>query len=163
MTHITRRRKVHCPYVRALQYLNRYLARLGWSERSNVVRLRLRVPIGAAGAGLGLGIEKDAIATLERASEHHGLDERIDVRWKLENERGPFPTFGGWLRIEAEAPKACTLTLDGKYDPPLGVAGKVFDAAFGQRIAEATAGQLLEEIGDSIELEYVQDEPHLSR
>jgi len=55
------------------------------------------------------------------------------------------------------------LTLEGKYEPPLGVAGKVFDAALGWRIAEATTRLLLKEIGDWIELGFVQDEPHLSQ
>ncbi len=162
MTHISHRREVHCPYVRAMHYLDRYLAHLGWSERSTVVTLPLRVPIGP-GASLGLAIEKEAIATLEQMSQHVGLERRIAVTWRAEHEQEPFPIFTGTLGLEAATPKACALTLDGTYEPPLGIAGKVFDAALGRRIAEATAEQLLKEIGGSIELGYVQDEPHLSR
>jgi len=163
MRHISQRREVHCPYVRALLYLDRYLAHIGWSERSTVVTLRLRFPIGPDDAGLGLAIDKEAIAMLERSSKHLGLEQRIAVTWRPELEQEPFPTFTGTLALEAATPKACALTLDGTYEPPLGIAGKVFDAALGRRIAEATAEQLLKEIGGFIELGYVQDEPHLSR
>ena len=163
MTHISRQREVHCPYVRALQYLDRYLARLGWSEQSTVVSLPLRVPFGPGGAGLGLALEKAAIATLARTLKHVGLEQRIAVTWRPESEQEPFPTFSGALALEAATPKACVLTLEGTYEPPLGIAGKIFDAALGRRIAEATAEQLLREIGSAIELDYVQDEPHLSR
>jgi hypothetical protein len=149
--------------VRALHYLDRYLAHLGWSERSNVVTLRLRVPLGVPDPGLDLAIDKEVVAQLERSSKHRGLEERIGVAWQPEKEQEPFPKFNGSLSLGAATPKASALTLDGDYDPPLGVAGKIFDAVFGRRIAEATAEQLLKEIGDFIELGYVQDEPHLSR
>jgi hypothetical protein len=110
-----------------------------------------------------MAIDKGAIAMLERTSKHVGLEQRIAVTWRPELEQEPFPTFTGTLALEAATPKACALVLDGTYEPPFGVAGKVFDAAVGRRIAEATAEELLKEIGGFIELGYVQDEPHLSR
>jgi hypothetical protein len=80
-----------------------------------------------------------------------------------EHVEEPFPRFDGALSLEAASPKATTLTLEGRYEPPLGGAGKLFDAALGHRIAEATARELLKEIADRIELGFAQDEPHLSR
>jgi hypothetical protein len=163
LTEIKQRLEVHCPYVRALEYVDRYLSHLGWSDRSHVVTLRLRVPLGASDAGKGLALDKEVIASLDRLPQPRRLEERIAVTWEPQDAHEPFPKFDGTLSLEAASPKACFLTLEGKYEPPLGVAGKVFDAALGRRIAEATARLLLKEIGDWIELGFVQDEPHLSQ
>jgi hypothetical protein len=161
MTHITHRLEVHCPYVFALRYFDQYFLHLGWSERSPSVELPLRVPL--AGLGLkDLAVEKTVLATFEHSPEHRGLENKINVRWRPEDD-APYPTFDGTLSLAAATPKASVLTLDGEYEPPLGTAGKVFDAAIGHRIAEATAHELLKEIGDRIELSYLQDEPHHAR
>ncbi|HEY5096125.1 MAG TPA: hypothetical protein VII69_13495 [Candidatus Eremiobacteraceae bacterium] len=163
MTQIVQRLEIHCPYVRALQYFNGYLAHLGWTEQSNVVPLHLNVPLGPLGIGQGMALEKEVIATFERSPKHRGLEDTIAVTWRPEEANAPFPTFDGSLSLRAGTPKSCVLFLEGGYEPPFGVAGKVFDAALGHRIADATAIQLLKEIGESIELSFVQDEPHLSR
>jgi len=163
LTEIKQRLEVHCPYVRALEYLDRYLSHLGWSDRSHMVVLRLRVPLGPSDAGKGLSLDKEVIASLDRSAQPRGLEERITVTWAPQDAHEPFPKFDGTLSLEAATPKACFLKLEGKYEPPLGVAGKAFDTALGRRIAESTAHLLLKEIADWIELAYVQDEPHLSR
>ena len=163
MTTIKEHVEVHCPYVRALHYVDTYLAHLGWSEHSHSVMLRLRVPVGPPVGGQGLALDKGVIATLSRSPQHRALEDRIGVAWQADVEGEPFPRFDGALSLEAASPKASTLTLEGRYDPPLGAAGKLFDAALGHRIAEATARELLKEIADRIELGFAQDEPHLSR
>jgi hypothetical protein len=53
--------------------------------------------------------------------------------------------------------------LEGGYEPPLGAIGKAFDAAIGHKIAESTADDLLNVIGERIEHDFATDEPHLSR
>ena len=163
MTTIKEHAEVHCPYVRALHYVDVYLAHLGWSEHSQSVPMRLRVPVGPSSEHQGLAIDKGVVATLSRSPQHRALEDRIGVTWQPDVEGEPFPRFDGALSLEAASPKASILTLEGRYEPPLGMAGKIFDAAFGHRVAEATARELLKEIADRIELGYVQDEPHLSR
>jgi hypothetical protein len=155
--------EVHCPYVRALHYVDAYLAHLGWSEHARSVMLRLRVPVGPRVGVQGLALDKGVIATLSRSPKHHALEDRIGVTWQPDVDGEPFPRFDGALSLEAATPKASILTLAGKYEPPLGGAGKLFDAALGHRIAQATARELLKEIADRIELGFAQDEPHLSR
>jgi len=163
MTTIKEHVEVHCPYVRALHYVAAYLAHLGWSEHSQSVSLRLRVPVGPSSEHLGLAIDKGVVATLSRSPQHRVLEDRIGVTWQPDVDGEPFPRFDGALSVEAASPKASTLALEGRYEPPLGAAGKIFDAVLGHRIAEATARELLKEIADRIESAYVQDEPHLSR
>jgi hypothetical protein len=46
------------------------------------------------------------------------------------------------------------LELSGTYEPPLGLAGMVFDAVLGQRIAQETARELLRKLAATIETQY---------
>jgi hypothetical protein len=50
------------------------------------------------------------------------------------------------------------LVLDGSYEPPLGSAGRIFDAVVGRRIAHATAADLLTHMRDYIEISYRETE-----
>ncbi len=76
---------------------------------------------------------------------------RTSISWEPDGG-GPFPQFVGEMRIErAELPYDCVLLLDGAYDPPLGVAGELFDAVAGRHIARMSARNLLDEIAIIIE------------
>jgi hypothetical protein len=67
---------------------------------------------------------------------------------------GPFPSFLGFLGIEAEAdPKTCTLVLEGNYDPPFGVVGDVIDAVAGRKVARSTVRELLRVLAHALEVE----------
>lgn len=57
----------------------------------------------------------------------------------------------GW---EAVSRSTGLPTLSGKYDPPFGPLGVVFDAMLGHRIAAATADALLQDIKQFIESDY---------
>jgi len=64
------------------------------------------------------------------------------------------PRFAGTLSAGEKDPGATTLTLEGAYTPPLGVAGAAFDLVAGRKIASATAHGLLEDIKEFIESDY---------
>ncbi len=63
----------------------------------------------------------------------------------------PTPGFTGTLTLSAgEDYSETELELDGRYDPPGGVAGRAFDELVGRRIAHATLSALLSGVGDDL-------------
>ena len=58
------------------------------------------------------------------------------------------------LQAEPTSASACILSVAGTYDVPGGVAGQLFDAVVGVRIAHGTLDQLLEKFRDAIEEDY---------
>jgi hypothetical protein len=64
------------------------------------------------------------------------------------------PSFAGTLSGESLEDGKSHLTLAGKYDPPFGPMGAVFDAILGHRIAAATAQTFLQDIKQFVESDY---------
>lgn len=107
-------------------------------------------------------LERDAIVTLTPAHRPQDMTPRYSVHWQSAAQ-GPYPVFDGVLSVEAgEDYDAFRLALDGTYQPPLGLAGKAFDAVIGNRIAEQTARELLAEMGGAME-SRVNDEEAAKR
>ena len=133
---------VETPFSRAADFVERFF--IDATGEDGQATLRLSAP----GAGLGLdsfAIGHDVIASFRR---HKGSDESIvfDLHWESA-DGGPYPIFDGTLTVaEDETYESCRLILDGSYTPPGRVAGAVFDAALGSRIANATAKELLEQM-----------------
>lgn len=162
MTHLNRDRSLRCPYVRAVAYFDRFLLRLPSSERGQGRDLRLRVPLHVLGLPGELALDRDVVATFEPLADPKGLQHGVSIGWTPAGDPS-FPTFRGTLQIAAATPKSSVLALEGDYEPPLGALGKAFDAAIGRRIAESTADELLKTICEKIELDYMTEEPHISR
>lgn len=104
--------------------------------------------LSAPGAGLGVNgfaLAHDVVVSFRR---HPGPNETIvfEVHWESA-DGGPFPVFDGQLIVaEDEDYENCRLILEGSYTPPGKVAGAAFDAVLGQRIAAATAKELLDRV-----------------
>jgi len=162
MTHLNRSKTLTCPWVRAIAYFDRYLTGLPQSERAQGRELRLRVPLASLGLPGQFAIDQDVVMTFAPLTDPQGLDHGISVGWTPVGN-ATLPTFRGSLRITAEKAKSSVVVLDGQYEPPLGALGKLFDAAVGRRIAEATADELLKTIAERIELDYMTEEQHISR
>ncbi len=60
---------------------------------------------------------------------------------------------------EDETYESSRLILEGKYTPPGWVAGAVFDAVLGSRIADASAKELLERMRSFLLAGYEETEP----
>lgn len=137
MTKLTSREFVACPYPAAEAYLDEEL-------RANGDRpLTLHVlPEGLTGVDLAKAVD----ATVAPGDAPGAWS----VTWRPHGG-GPFPTFRGELRLvldgEMETP---VLELTGEYEPPFGVAGKIFDAVAGSRVAAATGKALLIDVADRI-------------
>lgn len=107
-------------------------------------------------------LERDAVVTLVPAHRPQDMTPRFTVHWEPA-EPGPYPVFDGVLTVEAgDDYDVFRLALEGTYQPPLGLAGKAFDAVFGNRIAEQTARELLAEIAGVVEAR-VRDEEAAKR
>lgn len=153
---------MNCPWVRAIAYFDRYLAGLPESARAQGRELRLRVPLGSLGLPGELAIDKDVVTSFAPLADPRGLEHGVSIGWTPVGNSA-LPVFRGSLRITAESHKSSLVELDGDYEPPLGSVGKFFDAAIGRRIAEATGDELLKTIAERIELDYITEEPHISR
>lgn len=58
-----------------------------------------------------------------------------------------FPAFGATLTVRP-AGEDTDLVLEGSYEPPLGIIGRLFDRVVGQRLAARTMDALLAELAD---------------
>lgn len=135
---------VLCPFDQVPKAAEAYIASLAVEDGLHVVPLRVTVG--------DLIIERLADLKLSLAREYAGY-EIMDIRWRPHGG-GPYPVFRGTLSVEEGVGNFCRLDLDGSYVPPLGVAGAVFDAVVGHRIAVNAARQLLDEIKTGFELAF---------
>lgn len=133
---------VQIPFAQAADLVERFF--LSSNPENGIATLRLSAP----GAGLGIdsfAVGHDVIASFRRRK---GPNQTIvfDLHWESASG-GPYPIFNGTLTVaEDESYENCRLILEGSYTPPGSVAGAVFDAALGSRIADATAHELLDRI-----------------
>lgn len=147
---------VTVPLTRAAGLLERFLSERVPPE-THAARLELSVP------DLPIDLERAVSATFERVGPAWGWNDTVRVSWRPEGG-GPFPDFDGTLKVVPdEGYSTCWLALDGTYVPPGGIAGKVFDAAVGARIAHATARRLLDQIKIEIEATFEREEREKTR
>ncbi|MBV8600778.1 MAG: hypothetical protein JO359_04350 [Candidatus Eremiobacteraeota bacterium] len=130
---------VRTPFAQAADLVENFF--VGQAEKDGTIVMRLAAP----GGGLGLrafSVEHDVTATFRR---ERGPSETIVFALHWESaDGGPFPIFDGTLTVaQDEDYGTCRLILEGSYTPPGWVAGAVFDAVVGSKIAEATARELL--------------------
>lgn len=152
MSRLYQSRLVNCPYNRARQLLEETLAPAVASERPEP--LRLRMPL-VAGAG---ELERDVAVSYSRGSDPMHFDQPWKVHWQPIGG-GPYPVFEGTLTVRADEDyDTCSVELQGHYDPPLGAAGKLFDAVAGARIANATAREFLRSVGEALETRHRAEE-----
>jgi hypothetical protein len=99
-----------------------------------------------------------AVVRLEPAPRPEDMTPRYRVHWEAA-EGGPYPAYDGELLIGADNDyDTFWLLSDGTYTPPGGIAGQVFDAVAGHRIAGAVARNLLIEIRVAIETLFAAQE-----
>jgi hypothetical protein len=111
------------------------------------------------------GFSEPAIITLTAVHHPGDMTPHYDVHWKAEGG-GAFPVFHGRLTVEADEDyNSFWLAIDGSYDPPGGLAGKMFDAVVGHRFAVETTRNLLSAMRDAAEATYRREEeskPHFA-
>ena len=94
---------------------------------------------------LGLGVLRAHVTArahvVEDATDAARRHDALDVRWEPESSL-PLPTFSGEMRVRPKFEQT-ELRLVGRYEPPLGPVGEVFDLIAGHAIAAGTARELL--------------------
>jgi hypothetical protein len=135
---------VHCPFDHVPAAADAYIASLPQHDGRAVVALR--VAIG------DVVVERRADLTLTHSHAYSGY-EIMAIGWQA-HDGGLYPVFRGTLCVEDGTGNFCRIDLDGTYVPPLGIAGAVFDAVAGHRIAVEAARQLLDEIRIGLEFAF---------
>ena len=157
MGNIHERRCVGIPFEHASEYLDRYMHDVIWDGAGHLV-LSVVVPVERLGFDRRIEISKAVTVRFSPATEDGSADHMTAISWEPEG-RGPFPQFNGCIGLQPDQlPEHCQLVLDGEYDPPLGIAGDVFDAIVGKHIARMTIRNLLDEIAISMEMSYASSE-----
>lgn len=139
ITHVFQQVEVDCPFRWAQPYFERSLS---GGHSPQIVRLRATL---YKSGPLPIALHGDAIVTCVPAPNRLRLYPCWTVRW-TPAAGGPYPDFEGTLTLRGGSePATSRLEISGDYQPPLGAAGRAFDAALGSRIASATARGLLED------------------
>jgi hypothetical protein len=151
MSDVIETRLIACPYSQARRYLASAITSQGTRGKPSIMRLRVKIP-GE------LNVEKDVAVTFAPATDPRHFDQPWRVHWEP-SPPGPYPVFDGTLTVRsAEDYDSAILELSGRYEPPLGSLGKIFDAAIGHHLAQATARDLLAAIGDRMEAAFQRQE-----
>jgi hypothetical protein len=139
---------VECPTFYALHHAERFFTLRRRDHTPGMLTLRvdlssLKLP--------GSSQARHDVRVRHELREIQGK-KQLALAWDPEDQT--VPRFAGTLTAGEKAPGETTLTLEGGYEPPLGVAGKAFDLVVGRKIALATARALLDDLKQFIELDY---------
>ena len=137
---------VRAPAGFALAFLNTYVRDLAGADGDSILPMRYTLTQLA-----GLTLEREVTVRVEYVMQPSG-DAELTICW--EPDASLFPSFCGTMLAHATGADTCDLKLDGTYDAPGGVAGQLFDAVVGVRIAQGTLDQLLAQFRDAIEADY---------
>jgi hypothetical protein len=136
---------VKAPCGFAIAFLNTYVREAAGDADGN---LPMRYTVTQLA---GLTLERDVTVRVD----YHALpDEGAHLHICWEPDASLFPSFAGTLHANATGDTTCTLLLAGTYDVPGGMAGQLFDAVIGVRIAHGSLEQLLEQFREAIEADY---------
>lgn len=140
---------VRAPSGFSLAFLNTYVSDLGADSGDSIMPMRYTLTQLA-----GLTLERDVTVRVEYVALPGDEPAELNIAW--EPDASLFPSFKGRLHAKPDGNKkdACTLTISGTYDVPGGMAGQLFDAVVGIRIAHGTLEHLLNRFRDAIESDY---------
>lgn len=139
MTTVRATRFVECPFSAVIDYAEEALRR-----RQNII-------VSAAPA-LGELVHVTAQIS-DDVSDPVRRHDALLLAWRPYSPL--FPDFHGALTVRPKG-RGAWLRIQGSYEPPLGIAGRTFDALVGRRIAYFTLARLLREIAHSAERRWRQ-------
>lgn len=119
------------------------------------IEIPLSVPLGEFGVPGNLLLERTVNVHVAKRRDAQNLNDEIAMRWDPGSDE-PFPSFSGTLVVWSENAATTFVELRGTYEPPLGVAGKLFDDALGHVLAKRTAHQFLLTLAEGAQACYQQ-------
>ncbi|MGC1760098.1 MAG: hypothetical protein WA742_12150 [Candidatus Cybelea sp.] len=141
--------EVKCPHHYLIRHAERYFTVLRRGQTPGTFTLTVDTPkVGLPGkvqARHDVRIHYE----LSQGADGYGV---INLTWEPDDRF--VPRYTGVLSGEILEDGSSRLTLAGKYHPPLGPLGALFDAILGRRIAAATAHTFLADIKQFIESDY---------
>jgi len=155
MAIIHERVHIEAPYIQAVGAFERRLG-LDTNQTSGQCDLALVVPFAE-----GHEIARDVTAMTTRLPGTANFTSTYGISWAAgTTTRGiPTPGFEGTITLRAgEDYSQSVLGLEGRYEPPGGAAGKLFDDVVGRRIAHATLGALLDGVRQELRAAHVRTE-----
>lgn len=111
------------------------------ASRAQSVASQLRVDLG------GIAIETDihiAVTSIDE-SDSPPLT-RLHLEWRAATHPALFPLMKASLALYPLTTTETQLDFTGIYEPPLGLVGKVVNAAVGHRIAEASVHRFVSDV-----------------
>ena len=141
MTRVSVRRYVDCPFSAAIEL----------AEKAAVERNDLYVtPFPPLGERVEL--------TAQTANDDSDIARKHDALLIVWRPQRPqlFPEFRGALTVRPDR-RGVSLQLTGSYEPPYGIAGKVFDFVAGRVIARSTMVRFLNEFATEIEAGWTRE------
>lgn len=100
---------------------------------------------------------KAAAAIVDDRSDDVRRHDALLLAWKP-HHRGMFPDFQGVLTARPSG-RGADLNLHGRYEPPLGLPGAIFDTVAGRHIARITMGRVLCDLCKQIEQKWNAERP----
>jgi hypothetical protein len=80
----------------------------------------------------------------------------LPVSWEAVGGPPLFPSMEGTLHVSPEGAGETRLTLNARYDPPLGKLGEMLDRALLHRLAQATIEDFVVRLAASLESELAR-------
>lgn len=147
MTRVAERQLVLAPLASAARLLAAYFAANAAPDGTGA-----RIVLHAA------EFNAAAIVTVTPVHAPADMTPHYTVHWESESN-DPYPVFDGRLTVEADNDyNSFWLKIDGSYEPPAGLAGKLFDTIVGHRLAEETTRNLLASIRDAVQTTFQSEE-----
>ena len=115
-------------------------------EQAGVLSRSLHVDVG------GFEVTREATIEVGEFEPRTLTRSVVPLRWHASSGRLLFPQLAADLEVSAVSfdPPLTQLTIDGSYEPPLGVLGAGADRLLLHRLAEATVHRFVHEVADQL-------------
>jgi hypothetical protein len=116
------------------------------ADQAGTLSRTLHVALG------GMEVSKDVRIEVGDFQPVEVLRSVVPLRWHAEAGRLLFPELTATLEVSAVVldPPLTQITVDGSYEPPLGVLGAGADRLLLHRLAEATVHRFTNEVADAV-------------
>ena len=132
-----------CPFSAVIEFAEKALSESRWMRVSPV-------PVVAENV-------QAVAAVVDDRSDDVRRHDALLLAWKP-NHRGMFPDFQGVLTARPSG-RGAELSLHGRYQPPLGLPGAIFDSVAGRHIARLTMRRVLDDLCKQIEQKWNAEKP----